>query len=64
MKIDFVDARRAYFHAAARRDIYVKLPKEDSEEAECMLADYLRSEGYGVWEGKRGKKCKETYLFD
>ncbi len=38
--------------------------REDSEKAECMLADYLRSEGYGVWEGKRGKKCKETYLFD
>jgi hypothetical protein len=35
MKIDFVDVRRAYFHAAARRDLYVELPEEDREEGMC-----------------------------
>ena len=28
MNMDFIDVRRAYFHAKARRDVYVKLPRE------------------------------------
>ena len=32
MKIDFIDVRRAYFHAKATRNIYVKLPEEDKED--------------------------------
>ena len=35
MKLDFIDVRRAYFHARARREVYVKLPAEDSEEGMC-----------------------------
>ena len=35
MKLDFIDVRRAYFHAKARREVYVKLPAEDSEEGMC-----------------------------
>ena len=35
MKIDFVDIRRAYFHADARREVYVELPAEDEEEGMC-----------------------------
>ena len=35
MKIDFIDIRRAYFYAKARRDVYVKLPPEDQEEGMC-----------------------------
>merc|ERR1711873_307000 len=35
MKLDFVDVRRAYFHAKARRDVFVKLPEEDAEEGMC-----------------------------
>ena len=31
MKIDFIDVRRAYFQAKARRDAYIKLPYEDGE---------------------------------
>ena len=31
-KIDFVDVRRAYFHAKARRDVYIELPEEDYEK--------------------------------
>ncbi len=32
MCLEFVDAVRAYFHAKARRDVYVDLPKEDCQE--------------------------------
>ena len=35
MKMDFIDIRRAYFHAAAIRDVYVELPAEDYEEGMC-----------------------------
>ena len=35
MKIDFIDVRRAYFHAKARREVYVSLPPEDWEEGKC-----------------------------
>ena len=30
MKIDFIDVRRAYFHAKARREVYVKLVEKIS----------------------------------
>ena len=33
--LDFIDVRRAYFHAAARRTLYVELPPEDTEEGKC-----------------------------
>ena len=32
MKLDFIDVRRAYFHAISRRPVYIKLPDEDKEE--------------------------------
>ena len=32
MKLDIIDIKRAYFHAKARRDVYVKLCAEDDEE--------------------------------
>jgi hypothetical protein len=32
MKLDFIDVRRAYFHARARRRVYVRLPPEDQGE--------------------------------
>ena len=35
MKLDFIDVRRAYFHAEARREVYVVLPPEDEEEGMC-----------------------------
>merc|ERR1711973_531261 len=31
----FIDVRRAYFHAKARREVYVTLPPEDYEEGKC-----------------------------
>ena len=35
MKLDFIDVRRAYFHALSRREVYIKLPDEDREEGKC-----------------------------
>ena len=35
MKLDFIHVRRAYFHAKARRDVYVELPPEDSMPGMC-----------------------------
>jgi hypothetical protein len=35
MKVDFIDVRRAYFHADARRQVFVELPQEDAEEGMC-----------------------------
>ena len=34
-KLDFIDVRRAYFHANARRKVYVELPPEDSQPGMC-----------------------------
>ena len=28
MKLEFIDVKRAYFHAPAKRDVYVRLPNE------------------------------------
>ena len=33
--MDFIDIRRAYFHANAIRDVYIELPPEDHEEGKC-----------------------------
>ena len=35
MKLDFIDVRRAYFHADAIREVYVELCDEDWEEGMC-----------------------------
>ena len=35
MKLDFIDIRRAFFQALAKRNVYVKLPEEDYEPGMC-----------------------------
>ena len=35
MKLDFIDSRRAYFHATAHREVYVQLPPDDEEQGMC-----------------------------
>ena len=35
MKLDFIDVRRAYFHAPARRLVFVKLPADDAQQGMC-----------------------------
>ena len=39
MKLDFIDIRRAYFHAKSKRDVYIRLPNEDAEEGMCGKLD-------------------------
>jgi len=34
-QLQFIDVRRAYFHAKARRLVYIKLPEEDNQEGMC-----------------------------
>ena len=36
-KLDFIDVRRAYFHAKARRNVFVQLPLEDYQEGMCGM---------------------------
>ena len=50
MKIDFIDVRRAYFHAKCKRKVYVDLPKEDAEEGMCGMLDKY------VWDQRRSTK--------
>ena len=35
IKLDFIDIRRAYYHAEARRNVYIRLPEGDQEEGMC-----------------------------
>jgi len=34
-KLEFIDIKRAYFYAPAKRDVHIKLPEEDAEEGMC-----------------------------
>ena len=36
-KLDFIDVRRAYYQARAKREVYVSLPEGDQEEGMCGL---------------------------
>ena len=45
MKIDFIDVKRAYFHVASRRRVFVRLPPEDAEPGMCGL---LQRSMYGT----------------
>ena len=44
-KLLFIDIKKAFFHALARRTVYVALPPEDSEPGMCGL---LRKSMYGT----------------
>ena len=35
MKLDFIDIRRAFFHAKAKRAVYVELPPEEAQDGMC-----------------------------
>ena len=45
MKIDFIDIREAFFHADARREVYVELSKEDHTDGKC---NKLKKSLYGT----------------
>ena len=36
LKLGFIDIRRAYLHASARRSVYIKLPDEDNQPGYCV----------------------------
>ena len=53
MKLNFINVRRAYFHAKARREVYVALPEEDYEEGKCgrlLKAMYGTRDAAQNWE--------------
>ena len=35
LKLEFIDVRRAYFHAKARRKVYIELLEEDNQPGMC-----------------------------
>ena len=55
MKIDFIAVRRAYFHALARREIYVRLCREDYEAGMCGR---LQKAMYGTRDAVQNWECE------
>ncbi len=56
---DFGDVVRAYFHARARRKVYVELSKEDFEEGKCAL---LRKATYGTRDAAQNWEMEYTEM--
>ena len=56
-KLEFIDVRRAYFHARARRLVYVKLPEEDNQEGMCGR---LNKAMYGTCDAAQTWECEYT----
>jgi hypothetical protein len=54
-KLEFIDVRRAYFHAKARRMVYVKLPEEDHEVGKCGR---LIKAMYGTRDAAQNWECE------
>ena len=53
LKLDFIDIRRAYFHAPARRDIFIELPEEEREIGYCgrlLKSMYGTQDAASNWE--------------
>ena len=59
MCLDFGDVVRAYFHAKARRKVYVELSKEDYEEGKCGL---LRKAKYGTRDAAQNWELEYTEM--
>ena len=54
-KLLFIDVRRAYFYAPARRSVYVNLPDEDSKPGYCArlnVSMYGARDAASNWEEK------------
>ena len=53
MELDFIDVRRAYFHAEARRQVFVDLCEEDDVKGMCgelLKAMYGTRDAAQNWE--------------
>ena len=59
MILDFGDVVRAYFHAKARRRVFVDLPKEDHEEGKCGL---LKKSMYGTRDAAQNWELEYTEM--
>jgi len=58
LKLDFIDVRRAFFHAKCRREVYVELPPEDGEPGMCgmlNMAMYGTRDAPQNWEFEYGE---------
>ena len=61
-KLDFIDVRRAYFHAASRRTVYVRLPPEDHEPGKVGR---LKKSMYGTRDAAHNWECEyRQFMFD
>lgn len=54
-KLDFIDIKRAYFNAPAKRDVYVKLPMEQADEGYCAK---LNKSMYGTRDASLNWECE------
>ena len=59
MCLDFGDVVRAYFHARARRKVYVELSKEDFEKGKCGL---LKKAMYGTRDAAQNWELEYTEM--
>ena len=55
-KLDFIDIKRAYFYAPAKRKVYVKLPMEDELEGHCGR---LNKSMYGTRDASMNWECED-----
>ena len=52
-KLLFIDVKRAYFYAPARRPVFVQLPEEDAKPGICMrlnVSMYGTRDAPAVWQ--------------
>ena len=61
MKIDFIDVKRAYLFAEARREVYVTLPEEDSEPGMCGM---LKKAMYGTRDAAQNWEYEYTEFLE
>jgi hypothetical protein len=62
-KLDFIDVRRAFFHAPCRREVYVDLPAEDNGPGMCgelVMAMYGTRDAPQNWEFEYSDFMKDS----
>ena len=59
--MDFIDVKRAYFHAKSRRNVFVTLPEEDHEDGMC--GELLKSM-YGTRDAAQNWESAYTELLE
>ncbi len=59
MCLDFIDVARAYFHAKARRDVYVEFPDGDHQE---NVSGELKKAMYGTRDAAQNWELEYTEM--